>query len=440
MSASRQVSRSKLAIYNGFLLLAAPVLALKKAVKWRRHGHAHEWDAARWHGFPVNETEKTRVVFVALSWGEVGILDEISRRLDGDDLEIIWSIRERAAQQMARERFPSRKIVPMPFDFAIPTQAWLGAVNPDVLVIVEKFWWPNLVHGAKLRGAQVILVNGRSRGRDRARYKLLSLFQRWVLSGFDLLLFESEAQIERVRAVLPRGVRVLATGNIKFSFAAPISSPGANALEIWLGALDAPLLIAGSTAPIDEDWALEAFARVRAEMPCYLMLAPRLIGRAGEIAAQIEARGGRVSRRSAPTNGAEIFILDTMGELALAYGFGDAAYVGGAVEGRGHNIIEPLAHGIPVAYGPLRGDFESVQRAAEALEVGFRLHSADDLAQFWRRALENPPWREEIALRAARLIAENSGALEEIVARLRAEIDASKSTPLIEVAKCHENS
>ncbi len=33
-------------------------------------------------------------------------------------------------------------------------------------------------------------------------------FQAWVLGAFDLLLFESESQIERVRAVLPRGARV----------------------------------------------------------------------------------------------------------------------------------------------------------------------------------------------------------------------------------------
>ncbi len=413
-----------LALYNGFLLLGAPFLAIKKAIKFGRRGHAHEWDAPRWNAPQTLPGQGKRVVFVGLSWGEVGVLHEISRRLEADflDIEILWSIRDQAAQQMARERFPNRKILPMPFDFAIATRNWLEAVRPDVLVVVEKFWWPNLVWGAKLRGAKVVLVNGRSRGRDKTRYKLLSSFQEWILSAFDLLLFESEAQIERVRAVLPRGAKIEATGNVKFGFEAPLPPPDAPALEKWLAEINAPLLIAGSTASIDEKWALDAFEKVRIETRCVLLIAPRRIQRAEEIAAEIESRGLKVSRRSAPVGGAEVMILDTMGELSYAYRWGVAAYVGGAVEGRGHNIIEPLAHGIAASYGPNRGDFESVQRAAEALEVGFRVHSADELADFWRRALADGAWRKAIAARAAHLIAQNGGALERVVALLGEEI------------------
>ncbi len=425
-----------LALYNTVLLLLSPLLGLKKAIKFARRGHAHEWDTARWTAPPNGKqnpkNRAARVVLVALSDGEIGILDAISRALELEfpQISIIWSIRDRGAQQRARARFPNREIVPMPFDFAVATHNWLQSVRPDALLVIEKFWWPNLVWGAKKRGAKVCLVNGRSRGREKARYRWMSGFQSWVLGAFDLLLFESEAQIERVRAVLPRSARVGATGNLKFGFLAPTAPPNAASLEKWLKRADLPLLIAGSTSPIDEKWALEAWEIVRQTTPCALLIAPRRPSRAPEVALQIEAAGHRASRRtdldsdldsasdSQASKGVEVLLLDTLGELATAYGLGVAAYVGGAVEGRGHNIIEPLAWGKPVAYGLRRGDFEAVQCAAEAENVGFRLASSADLADFWLQALSDPGFCREVAARAANLLNAQRGALETTVAAL----------------------
>jgi 3-deoxy-D-manno-octulosonic-acid transferase len=126
-------------------------------------------------------------------------------------------------------------------------------------------------------------------------------------------------------------------------------------------------------------------------------------------------------------NGAEVLLLDTLGELSFVYGFAHAAYVGGALAGRGHNIIEPIAHGVGVAYGPNRGDFESAQRAAEEFEVGARLHSAEELAAFWRRALADESWRTQTAARCDALMQANRGALERVVDVLEREVEAAKT-------------
>ncbi|PQV65382.1 3-deoxy-D-manno-octulosonic-acid transferase [Abditibacterium utsteinense] len=418
--------RIALGLYNASLVVSAPALLLKKAIKFGRRGHAHEWDKSRWDAPPLWKKSKKRVVFVALSWGEVGILAALSQRVQSENngIEIVWSIRDRAAQELAKKQFPAQKIVAMPFDFAVPARNWLQSVAPDILIIVEKFWWPNLIHGAKARGAQVVLVNGRSRGRDKLRYRVLSGFQRWILGAFDLLLFESESQIERLRDVLPRGANAVATGNIKFAFEAP-GPPATKNLHFWLDgraqnqAGKLPLLIAGSTSPVDEKWALDAWEKLRREVPCALLLAPRRTSRADDVEKEIKARGWSVSRRTAPVAGAEILVLDTLGELFYIYQFGVAAYVGGAVEGRGHNILEPLAHGIAVGYGPNRGDFEGAQRAAEELQVGFRLRSSDELADFWRKSLTESTWRKEIAARAAQLLSEQRGALDVTVSALQ---------------------
>lgn len=426
--------RVALGIYNAVLVALAPLLWLKKATKFRARGHHHEIDRARWQAPPeLGELAALRVVFVALSWGEVAVLEQITRRLEADfaGIEVVWAIRSSEDAARVRAAFPARTVTTMPFDFAIPVRRWLQAVRPDVLLVVEKFWWPNLVWGARGFGARVVLLNGRSRGAQKGRYRIFPAYQRWILGAFDALLFESEAQIERVRAVLPRGARVVATGNVKFAFAAPEPPPSAPSLEFWLenGAPSAlPILVAGSTSPADETWVFEAFGVVRNSFACRLLLAPRRIERAGEVAARARDLGFAASLRRAPQAGAEVLILDTLGELSYAYRFCVAAYVGGAVEGRGHNIIEPLAWGKPVAYGPHRGDFESVQRAAETMEVGAQLQNPQDLADFWQRALHDETWLQGIETRAAELISQNSAALDTVVELLGAEIELGSKT------------
>jgi 3-deoxy-D-manno-octulosonic-acid transferase len=61
------------------------------------------------------------------------------------------------------------------------------------------------------------------------------------------------------------------------------------------------------------------------------------------------------SRPSTSSKDQEVFIFDAVGALAELYALGKVSYVGGAF-GRGvHSVIEPAAHGNPVAFGPRHG-------------------------------------------------------------------------------------
>jgi 3-deoxy-D-manno-octulosonic-acid transferase len=412
-----------LQLYNAVICLIWPGILVKKALRFRKFHENYEWDRSRWSipaptQLPVLEG-KSRIVLLALGWAEVQIIDSLSRKLEARQphLVIIWMVRDAQAREMAKKAFPSREIVPMPFDFSLPTKRFLDQYRPDALIVVEKFWWPNLLWGFKKFGAKIILVNGRSRGRQKLRYKIMTGFQKWILGAFDLLLFESEVQVDRVRDVLPSGTRVKGTGNIKWSFESPKAPPQSAAIGSWMEDRKAgangplPLLFAGSTSHPDDIWVLEAWRKIRERTPCTLAIAPRKPERGPEIAAWLLEQGYESSLRSSPRSGCEILVLDTFGELSYAYQFAVAAYVGGAISGRGHNIIEPLLWGIPVAYGPNRGDFESVQKAAEEWEVGFRLQNADDLARFWSRSLD-PHFSSQMRVRIESLLKTQRQALD----------------------------
>jgi 3-deoxy-D-manno-octulosonic-acid transferase len=124
---------------------------------------------------------------------------------------------------------------------------------------------------------------------------------------------------------------------------------------------DAPLLIGGSTHPIEEEQLVEAFVAVLSRHPSTrLLLAPRHIERVEAVEAMVSGRGLAVSTRSAMAAGSanagvkpQVIILDSRGELALIYQEATVAFVGGTlVPIGGHNLLEPASWGKPVLFGP----------------------------------------------------------------------------------------
>ena len=62
---------------------------------------------------------------------------------------------------------------------------------------------------------------------------------------------------------------------------------------------------------------------------------------------------GLRSRDGEPPPGAQVFLLDSLGELNAFYAAADVAFVGGSIARvGGHNLLEPAALGLPVLSGP----------------------------------------------------------------------------------------
>jgi 3-deoxy-D-manno-octulosonic-acid transferase len=80
-------------------------------------------------------------------------------------------------------------------------------------------------------------------------------------------------------------------------------------------------------------------------------------------------------------------ILDTIGHLSSAYQYGSVAMVGGGFSGSLHNILEPLAYGLPVLFGPKHQKFPEAQ---QFLDLGFaqQISSAKELDMALRYFME----------------------------------------------------
>ncbi|MEY4286844.1 MAG: hypothetical protein RL511_929, partial [Bacteroidota bacterium] len=83
-----------------------------------------------------------------------------------------------------------------------------------------------------------------------------------------------------------------------------------------------------------------------------------------------------------------MMILDTIGHLSAAYQYGAIAFVGGGFSGRLHNILEPLAFGLPVIFGPKHQKFPEAQ---QFLDLGFAsvIENEQDFGQLLKATIDN---------------------------------------------------
>ena len=139
-------------------------------------------------------------------------------------------------------------------------------------------------------------------------------------------------------------------------------------VEKFLDGYDAKVLVAGSTWPPDE----QLLARLRESkewFPERIIIAPHEIHE--EHLRSIEALfpdSVRYSRLSASDNAASrVLIIDNIGLLSKLYRYATVAYIGGGFGVGIHNILEAVAYGKPVVFGP---NYHKFQEAHDIIELG----------------------------------------------------------------------
>jgi 3-deoxy-D-manno-octulosonic-acid transferase len=102
-----------------------------------------------------------------------------------------------------------------------------------------------------------------------------------------------------------------------------------------------------------------------------------------------------------------------MGELRAAYGLATAGFVGGTlVPIGGHNLLEPVAVGRAVLFGPHTSDCADVADLVLKEGVGRCVAGAGELAEEFLRIAGDSALRERVACRARALMERERGASE----------------------------
>jgi 3-deoxy-D-manno-octulosonic-acid transferase len=362
---------------------------------------------------------------------------------------LIISTTTQTGQKVARERLGfADAVFYFPLDWAWMVKRVLRAIRPASVIVLETEIWPNFLREARRAGAPVIFVNGRLSDRSFARYQrllgmlgfLLRGFFRRVLSNGALFAMQSQTDAERIRALGAPADRVTVTGNLKYDSPAPSSSP----LETWLAESvlrqnRRPLIVAGSVVAAEEPLVLRAFGVLKKRMPdALLVLAPRKPERFEIAAQETEGADYRFVRRSNitgddPKSGVlpkavEVFLLDSIGELAGLYRLADAVFVGGSlVAAGGHNILEPAACGRPPVFGPSMENFRGIARTFIERGAAREVTSAEDLGAAWIELVEHPELSRKMGDAARELVEASRGATARTLAQIEGVLGASST-------------
>jgi 3-deoxy-D-manno-octulosonic-acid transferase len=419
-------------LYNALWYPALPV-ALALSGGARDAGTRRARMGLAWADDGAAPSAEPRIWAHAASVGEVGALRAVVTALVSErpGATLLVTTMTAAGRDAARRALPgARAHLLAPLDCRRTLGPFLDAVRPTLVLIAETELWPNYFIESHRAGARVAIVNGRISERSLARYRYVRPLLREALSSADLILAQTDDDAHHFLALGAAPSRVIVTGNTKFDLESLNAAPLRPELETF--APGCPILVAGSTAPGEEQIVIDAWRELRIRFgQLALVLAPRHLERAAEIEGLLCAAQIEYSKASAPDAGtagtSRVLLLDTMGDLRAMYRRATAALVGGSLlPGRGgQSLAEPAAAGVPVLFGPFHENQRAIAAALLEARAGVVVRDAAELARAVAAFLGGESERLAAGHRARAVVERMAGGVAATLMRLR---------PLISVA------
>ncbi len=325
------------------------------------------------------------------------------------DLSILVTSGTVTSAEMMAKRLPEGAIHQYaPIDAPRAAERFLDRWRPDLAVFVESELWPNLILGAKARGARLALLSARLSDRSLKGWARAPASARAVFGAFDLAMAQDGATAE---ALVRLGARDDGRLNLKRLGAPPPVDEAA--LAALKAEAEKPVLLAASTHPGEDEMVLQAFRLHQGAAS--LVIVPRHPARAGDIQTLAAAEGfqARLRSRGEPFGGTDVYIADTLGELGLWFALARGALIGGGlVPGPGgHNPIEAAQLGCPILTGPHVDNWRAVYADLMAADAAVTVRSAEALAAAFARLLADHEAARAQADRARHVVAIDRAAL-----------------------------
>ena len=304
----------------------------------------------------------------------------------------------------------------LPYDLRSMVRRFLDRARPAIAVIVETEIWLNLYVECGRRNIPVVMVNARLSERSLRGYLPVKSLTRVAMQAVKLVAAQSVDDAARLARIGADPARIEVTGNLKYDLSVPAEAAAmAKAWRRDWGSAR-PVWIAASTHEPEEGVVLAVHARVLRSHPGALLLwAPRHPERFGPVGDAVRDRGLWLQTRrqhQLPGADAQVFVIDTMGELMGFFAAADVAFLGGSLCAvGGHNVLEPAALGVPSVVGPHTFNFDEVTRRLRDAGALLQVRDEPALAAAVLALLEDAPRRQAMGEAACRQVSELSGAL-----------------------------
>jgi 3-deoxy-D-manno-octulosonic-acid transferase len=308
----------------------------------------------------------------------------------------------------------------VPIDLPGSVRRFFARVRPKLAIILETEIWPNLYHNCGRMGVPLVLASARISPRSVDSYRRLVGLFRETLSHGIFIAAQSSEDAERFVSIGANPKRTHVVGNIKFDFGYPPDMEArGHELRRLLG-VHRPVWVAGSTHAGEEEQLLAAHKLVRERFSnALLVLVPRHPPRFADVAASLRGAGVPFATRTsgaAVAPDAQVFLLDTLGELPPFYAAGDVAFVGGSlVPIGGHNLLEPAALSLPIVAGPHNFNAADIARMLTERGAVRIVQDAAHLAKTLGDLLADPAARTTMGASGRKAVDDNRGAVARLM-------------------------
>ncbi len=336
-----------------------------------------------------------------------------------------------------------------PWDTPGAVQRFLAHFRPSIGVLIETEVWPNLVAACHRRELPLVLVNARMSEKTLAEAERLAWLARPTYAALAAVHAQTEADAERLARL---GAPVASvTGNLKFD-ARPDTAQAARGRR-WRANAARPVVLFASSREGEEAALFDVLKQnrppVRVESgvgapdsgAVQWLVVPRHPQRFDAVAALAAERGLTVVRRSGwgesgpaevaeVAEGADVWLGDSLGEMALYYGLADVALLGGSFERLGgQNLIEALACGCPVVMGPHTFNFADAAAQAEAAGAAQRVEGIAEAVAAALRIAGDAGERQRLSALGEAFVDQHRGAARRTAEALLARQGARPGEP-----------
>jgi len=345
-----------------------------------RHGSRHgvrDYLRMRLCGF--SSRAETQVWVHASSVGEVRAAAPLVRALLEAGENILFTSFTATGCRAIRQQFPapvSSGVIPV--DSYSHCRRFFRVHRIKLGLIVETELWPELLYQARRQHIELLLVNARLSAKSLRGGAFVRRVLHTTLGYFERILARNRTDRAVLLELGARPERVDVVGNLKTHRDTP---PAQQRL------IERDYLLLASSHGGEELQFLQS--RPREFRDRLLVLAPRHPERRGEIEQQIRRLGLKCAVRSrsetiAPDT--EVYLADTLGELASLMAHARLVVMGGSFNDTGgHNLIEPARLGRAIITGPsdanIAEDIEMLGRDQGVLQV-------EGMEQCWARIAE----------------------------------------------------
>lgn len=351
-------------------------------------------------------SEKNRLWFHVSSVGELEQIRPVLERLSQKNLyTFIVSYYSPSVPRLVKDWSFVAYADYLPLDFYNETKALIQMIRPQILVLNRYDLWPNLLKCAREEKIPVALLNASTP--PLGLWGWLSLWARTpMFREIFLWTYVDSVAAAAWEPYMQKNGLGLVTGNPRVDRAllrveeAIRRGKTKNILARWEHEKNR-CIVAGSSWEKDEDVLLHSLLFLRNKTTyekSKMILVPHepTEQHMHMLEKKCQALGfsfTKYSRLSASEENfsTDLLLVDARGVLAEIYGEGAVAYVGGGFGKEVHSIIEPLAHRLPVAFGP-RHERSPEAKTVAIMQGAFVVRGQRDaqlLADWWQEIMDD---------------------------------------------------